>query len=161
MPHQRIDAVGDPTRQRQAAPGDRLGRQQRKIQTAEAQADHQDDRQFQLLRQIGGVMMFSQRYTESAYTLDHDRICHAGNAIIAGADMCHVQFHALRHRGDVRRGGIAQHVRRRQFRRQHDIRIGGQDIRILIAPDAIAQDGASGDRLHARGTHPVLAQGMQ
>ena len=50
--HGRVDAVGDPAGQRQAARGDRLGGEQRMVQAAQAQADDEHDRQAHGLRQV-------------------------------------------------------------------------------------------------------------
>ncbi len=72
--HVRLDPVGDPARQRQAAHRNGLGGQQGVIEAAEAQADHQDDRQPEMDRQVGGIEVIAQGYAEAADTLDQQQV---------------------------------------------------------------------------------------
>ena len=53
--HFRIDLVGDPAGERQAARGDGLGREQAMVDAAESQADDEDHRQREADGEVGAV----------------------------------------------------------------------------------------------------------
>ncbi len=64
--HGRIDAVGHPAGQLQAAGSNRFRRQQGVAGTAQAHADDQDHRQAEVNRQIIAALVCAQRYAEAA-----------------------------------------------------------------------------------------------
>ncbi len=72
--HVAVDGVGHPARQSQPVPGNRLGGQQRVVDTPQFYPDHQNHRQLQFHRQVRQGLTPVERHAPAAGTLDQRQI---------------------------------------------------------------------------------------
>ncbi len=100
--HLRIDLVGDPAGQAQAARADGLRGQQRVVEATEAQSHHQDHRQAEPRGEVGAVLRVAERHTESAGALDDEKVGAAAQFVEAAGDDFEIDGDAV-----VLRGGSA------------------------------------------------------
>jgi hypothetical protein len=149
--HRRIDAVGHPAGQRQAAGGDRLLGQQRMVDAAQAHADDQDHRQGEQRRQVGGVAGVAERHAETADALDQDRRRPASAAWSKrSGDVRQFDAPAFLRGGDVRRDRGAETVGIDQFAVRLHRRRREQALDVLVA-SVLVETG--GDRFHRHSAH--------
>jgi hypothetical protein len=145
----RVDVVGHPAGQREAARAYGFGGEQRVVQATQPQAHHQHHGQAQRLGQVGAGLGVRQRHMKAARAFHHHGIGQQRELALAGHQVVYAMRAAGAGRCDVRRHRVGQQHRVVEFGRHAAGGGGAQREHVFVGPLAVNLRRACRHRFHA------------
>ena len=125
------------------------------VDAAEPHADDEDDRQPQLLGEIGRVALRPERYAKAADAFDQHCVGESAQGVERVDDTVDVDRAAFFGGGDVRRNRRVKEIGIDEFARRLDARCGNERFNVLVPALLV---GTGGDRLHPHGLDAMALQ---